>query len=142
MPIHLSSIILYVHLKCQCTCIFSYLSLPSNKQVTSYKERAVFLVRNALEELLTGSSIETELKIGRYNVYFYYLIHVSYWVSYYWKNFSQIIFALLFKMESKLSATKMSFWFKFSLNIHNQNSYSNTNTTLLIKTSLKLYDRL
>lgn len=121
MPIHLSSIILYVHLKCQCTCIFSYLSLPSNKQVTSYKERVVFfLVRNALEELLTGSSIETELKIGRYNVYFYYLIHVSYLVSYYLKNFSQIIFALLFKMESKLFATKMSFWFKFSLNIYTQ----------------------
>lgn len=52
--------------------IFSNLSLPSNKQVTSDKERVVFFrVRNALEELLTGSSIETELKIGRY-VYLYY----------------------------------------------------------------------
>lgn len=59
--------------KCQCTCIFSNLSSPSNKQVTSDKEKVFFFLRvkNALEELLTGSSIGTELKIGRF-VYFYY----------------------------------------------------------------------
>lgn len=76
--------------------------------MTSDKERVVFFrVKNAIEGFVTGSLVRTKLKIARY-VYFYYF-KIFYFVSYYLNNFSQLIFALLFKMESKLFATKMSF---------------------------------